>query len=738
MTMEKLQEGPQPAAGAMNRLEGLFRPKNLAVVGASETSHYASSIMQNLLRFGYPAQCIFPVNPKYPAIYGNRCYPRVSDIPGDLDLAVIVVGRDHVLPVLEESIAKKVKAALIVSTGFAESDERGRRLQSEVADLARRHSVALCGPNTLGYFSSEGGVALWSALLPKLLSPGPIGALFHSSGLLNLFLNVAAERCLGFRYAIACGNEADLGMADYLEAMLDDPGVKVIATLIETVRQPEKLRCLLDVARERGIPVVALRVGRSIKGSRAIASHTGNMATSGAAWQSLFRQKGVVSVDTMDQMIETAIAFSSHVRPQQPSSSGGVGIVTISGGDCSFLSDICERVDLALPEPSPETYRALSPYFAKERFHGNPLDVEDLHQVDESRFYDCLKAFSTEKAFDLVCCRLSLPKTPDERLKRLYARSASVVQETGKSVVFLSRASEPLDRSWFEFFSQLGVPFLMEYEKGLRAVREVLWLASRPRPSTTQVREFKPARPSIAGELKTLLATEKEAVLSFHATRRLLSAYEIPLAEESLAHSSGEAVRAARAMGFPVVMKVISPDLPHKTEIGALLANLANEAEVEEAYQTLEKRVRERAHEAKIEGILVQKMVQGIGEIIVGTSTDPQLGPVTLFGLGGIYTEILKEYSLRLPPLTTDDAREMIHEVKGSEILRGARGQASADIDAIVDILMKVSQLALDFGKELESIELNPLIALSNGNGALVVDTLLSRRISVSGNGEGR
>ncbi len=712
----------------MNRLQGLFYPKNIAVVGASENNHYSASIVQNLLAFGFPVEKIYPVNPKYKTIFGRPCYSRVSEVPEDLDLAVLVIRRDSILPILEESFAKKLKAVLMVSTGFGESDEQGRKLQAKIAEIVRRNSVALCGPNTLGFFSSQGGLALWSAPLPNHLRGGPIGAVFHSSGLLNLFLNMAADRCLGVRYAIACGNEADLDMVDYFAELLDDPEVKVIVTLIESIRRPEEFRNLLDLAREKEKPVVALRVGRSAKGSRAVVSHTGNLATSGAAWQALFRQKGVISVDNMDQMIETAVALVDNPCHHLANPSSGIGIVTISGGDCSFLSDICERAELELPDPTLQTYQALSPYFGKEKFNGNPLDIEDLHQLDESKFYGCLKAFIAEEHFDLVCCRLSLPKVPNERLKRLYTCSAAVAREGGKGIVFLSRASEHLDRSWFEFFSQLRVPFLLEYEKGLRAVRDLLWLATLPVPSSSRNVGTGPSRRADLTQLKSLILREKKEGLNHQESRQVLSAYGIPLAKEALTQSASEAVAAAKTIGFPVAMKVISPDLPHKTEIGALLMNLPGEREVEEGFDLLNQRIQQAAPKAYNEGILVQKMISGVAEIIVGTITDRQLGPVALFGLGGIYTEILKDFSLRLPPLSSYDAWEMIREVRGKEVLRGVRGQPRADIQSVIDILLKISQLASDLRDELEAVELNPLIVLPEGQGAVVVDTLLRRR----------
>ena len=710
------------------RLQGLLHPSRIAIVGASERNHYSASLIQNLQRFNFPSENLFLVNPRYKTLLGRPCYPRLTAIPSDVDLAVLAIPSGNTLQVLQESAEKKIKAALLVASGFGEFNEKGLKLQEEISEIADRHSISICGPNTLGFLSTQGGVALWSSPLPKQLQAGSIGAVFHSSGLLNLFFNTASDRCVGFRYAIAAGNEADLGLTDYLAWMIEDPEVKVVVTLIESVKKPEEMMALLDLAREKGKPVVALRVGRSAKGSRAIVSHTGNLATSGLAWQALFRQKGVISVDNMDQMLETAIALVENPYRRLARTPRGVGIVTISGGDCSFLSDICERVNLGLPDPSTKTYQALTPYFGKVKFNGNPLDIENLHQADESKFYDCLKVFLAEETFDLVCCRLNLPKIPNERLKGLYTRCAAVAQESGKGIIFLSRASEHLDRSWFEFFSGLRVPFLLEYEKSLRAVRDLLWWSTRQNSSsTTQVGQG-PTNKANSAQLRSLVLAAKNEGLNHHESRQVLTAYGIPLAEEVLTQSPSDALQAAKTIGFPVVMKVISPDLPHKTEAGAVLTNIQTGQEVEAGFRELQQRIKQKVPGAAIEGILVQKMVSGIAEVIVGTNYDWQLGPVVLFGLGGIYAEILKDVSLRVPPLSSHDAWEMMGEVKGSELLRGARGKPKADQQAAVDIILKVSQMASDLREELETVELNPLIVLPEGQGAVAVDTLLRRR----------
>ncbi len=715
---------PEPAGS----LQSLLHPNCIAIVGASERNHYSAALLQNLQRFNFPAENLFLVNPRYETLLGRPCYSRLTDIPTAVDLAVLAIPPGATLKVLEDSIEKKIKALLLVATGFGEFDEKGLKLQEEIAEIANQHSISICGPNTLGFFSGQGGAALWTSPLPNQLQLGSIGAVFHSSGLLNLLFNTAADRCLGFRYAIAAGNEMGLGLTDYLAWMIHDPEVRVIVTLIESVKKPDEMIALLDQARDKGKPIVALRVGRSAKGSRAIVSHTGNLATSGAAWQALFKQKGVISVDNMDQMLETTMVLAHNPCGTLEGPPKGVGIVTISGGDCSFLSDIGERVGMGLPDPSPKTYQELTPYFGKAKFNGNPLDIEDLHQTDESKFYDCLRVFSAEEAFNLVCCRLSLPKISNERLKGLYSRCVAVAKEKGKGIVFLSRASENLDRSWFEFFSEMKVPFLLEYEKSLRAVKDLLWwsgdqgaarASSASQGSTVKVNPV---------QLKSLVAAAKSETLSHLESRQLFSAYEIPLAKEVLTQSPSDALEAAMTIGFPVVMKVISTDVPHKTEVGALLTNIRSGQEVEAGFQELSQKIKHNVPGAAIEGILVQKMVSGTAEVIVGTNYDWQLGPVILFGLGGIYAEILKDVSLRLPPISHRDAWEMLDEVKGNELLRGARGKPRADQQAVVDIILKVSQMASDLREELETVELNPLVVLPEGQGAVAVDTLLRKK----------
>ena len=703
-------------------LEALLKPRNIALIGASERAPHAAALMRNLFRFGFPKENIYPVNPRYEQLFDLPCYPSVGAVPGDVDLAVIAIPRDGTVAVLEECAAKGVRAALTVATGFGEFDETGRGYQAELVRIVRESGMALAGPNTLGYLALESGAALWSSPLPELLTTGPVSAVFSSAGLLNLFLNTAADRCLGFRYAIAPGNQVGAGFTDYLRAAVDDDGTRVIVAVIESMSRPEEMAELLDLAREREKVVVALRLGRSQKGGRAVTSHSGNMATSGAVWDGLFRQKGVIPVDNLDQMLEVTALAVETPEPYRLPDSGGVGIVTISGGDCSFLADICERNDVDLPEPSGATYEALRSYFDKESFNGNPLDIEELHWANRAGYLECLETFMADDNFAVVCCRLNLPKSPSDRLTQLYRESAAALRRGGKPFLFLSRASEQLDRSWFEFFNELGVPLLLEYEKSLCAVRDVLALSRRRADAASGHAVASTGDPAAAEALRGLLAGGDAS----HGTvRRLLRAYDIAMAPECLAGSRDEAVEAAGEMGFPVALKVESADLPHKTEAGGVRLDLATGDEVARAYDRLLEEVGKKAPGARIDGVLVQKMVQGAAEVIIGTSRTPDLGICLAFGLGGIYTEVLKDVAFRLPPLGLADAHDMIREIRTYPLLTGARGRPRADVAALADAIVALSRLALDFRDEVDEIEFNPLMVLPEGQGVLAVDTLV-------------
>ena len=704
-------------------LTPLLAPRSLAIIGASERGHYPASIHKNLLQSGFSMDFVYPVNPRQQQVFGMNCYPTVKDIPGPVDLGIIVVPHAFVSTVARECAEKGVRALSVISNGFAEIGAEGKKRQDELAAIARSNGMLLLGPNTLGYMCPRSKAHLWTSPLPKEFRHGSLAAIFHSSGMLNLIVQMGTQRGLGFSVGIAPGNEAGLNLSDYLAWAVNDPETKVIATVIESIRNPQAFRVLLDRANELRKPIVALRLGKSPRAKRSIASHTGSLASSGEAWDAFFEQKGVIGVNNLDEVLEAAAFLVTADLARLKSHS--VGLITISGGDCSLLSDICDRNGLILPDLDPAARAVIANELGKDSFLGNPLDVEDLLTSKPDGFYRSLEAFAQSPNFSVIGCRLNIPEKLSDRLREGYQAVTDTVRKNGKQLVLFSRASEQLSSEWFEFFGSLKVPFLLEYEKGLRSIRKAVTMTQawedkdrdrdrEQRVADNKVKERLSQRPG--GSLTT-----KEIIALFEH-------YAIPFVTTKLAQTPGEAVQLAGAMGFPVVLKIASVDIAHRSDIGAVKANVKTPEEIEAAYDEIMKRAQAAKPDADIEGIIVQPMVRGVAEVILGVSRDPQLGPVILLGTGGIFVEILRDAVLRFPPLSLPQCRAMIDGLRGKKLLQGARGNPPGDIEALAAAIHALAQLAVDLQDEVEEIDLNPVIVLPEGQGVLAVDGLVVAR----------
>lgn len=703
-------------------LSPLIAPRTVAIIGASERGHYACSIFNNLALSGFPRESVYPVNPKRREIFGLPCYPSVKEIPAPVDLAVIAVPRFLVLSAAQECGEKGVRAISVISTGFAEAGEEGKRYQEELRAVSRAFDLLLLGPNTLGHVSPRSGALLWGTSLPATLASGGLAAIFQSSGMLNLFFIMASQRGLGFSLGVAPGNEAGLNSSDYLSWAIEDPDTRVIALVIESVREPQRFRRMLERAWELRKTILAIRLGRSPKARRAITSHTGSLATSGEAWDALFEQKGVVGLHNLDDLLEAAVFFTSADLGRIQGNS--LGLITISGGDCSLLSDICDRVGLNLPDLGGQSRAIIAEELKKNSFLGNPLDVEDLLQSSPEGFCRSLKAFTEYPAFGLIGCRLNLPDKPNDRMRQSYRRVSEIVSAAGKQPVFFSRASEQLDQEWFDLFSSLKVPFLLEYEKGLRTTRKAVALAEKRNRRLESRDEFPVEKRPDREPMRRILAKRNDGSLPTRETVLLFSEYGIPFVRTELASSSKEALELAAAVGYPVIVKVSSVDIPHRSDIGAVKIGLMNAREVEAAYESVLRRCREVRPEAKIDGVIIQPMIQGLGEMILGVSRDSQLGPVILLGVGGIFVEVLKDAVLRVPPLDLAGCHEMIDALRGKGLIMGARGRPRGDLEALAKVILSLSRLALDL-EQVDEVDLNPVIVRPEGEGVVAVDGLV-------------
>jgi len=700
-------------------LAPLFEADRLAIIGASERNHYAVNIFKNLQNMGFDQSQIVPINPGRAEVFGLKAYPSIADVPGEVALAVIAVNNKAVVSVVEETGRKGVKAGVIFADGFAEGGEAGKKLQQDLTAAAKAANLKLLGPNCMGFVSMRAKLGIWGGELPKSLRAGNIGCIFQSSGMMNLLMMAGAKRGLGFHVCASGGNEIVLNSGDYLAYQAECPEIDVIATYFEAApKEPERFAVALDRAIENGKSVLVLRAGKTERARRNVIAHTGQLAGSAAAWDSFFEQHGAIIVNDLDDLIDTVALFAgAKIRPDKHER--GVGLITISGGDCTLLSDIADQEGIAVPDLSPATQQVLVESLDKPTLLGNPLDVEDLQRINPQAFDRCLEKFFQEPAIDMLGVRLNLPETITPSAEKLYTQISDLSKSNDKRVFILTRASEPPAVVWYDKLNSLGLAFTGDYRKSLRAMSRL-----RKNERDRAIGRFAPvsrfgARPG--------RARLEPGVLSYNATGKLLQAYGIPLARSIMAQSASESINAAEKLGYPCVLKVASVDIPHKTELGALRLGLESSEAVQKAYREMLANVRAKKPAANIEGVLVQKQLKGV-ECLLGISRDDQIGPTLVMGLGGVFVEILADIVIRIPPISAAEARHALERLKGAKIFSGVRGAAPADIDALADLAARLSWLAYDYRDEIAELDLNPIVVLPNGEGASAVDALIVAR----------
>ena len=700
-------------------LAPLFEADRLAIIGASERNHYAVNIFKNLQNMGFDPAKIIPINPGRAEVFGLKAYPSIGDVPGEIPLAVIAVNNKAVVSVVEEAGKKNVKAGVIFADGFAEGGEAGKQLQQALTEAANATNLKLLGPNCMGFVAVRAKLGIWGGELPKSLRAGNVGCIFQSSGMMNLLMNAGAKRGLGFHVCASGGNEIVLNSADYLAYQAECPEIDVIATYFEAApKEPERFADALDRAIANGKSVLVLRAGKTERAKRNVIAHTGQLAGSAAAWDAFFEQHGAIIVNDLDDLIDTTALFAgAKVRPDNHER--GVGLITISGGDCTLLCDIADQEGVPVPELSSETQQVLIESLDKPTLLGNPLDVEDLQRINPEAFDGCLEKFFQEPAIDMLGVRLNLPETITPLSEKLYQKIADLSRSNDKRVFVLTRATEPPAQVWFDKLNSLGLTFTGDYRKSLRAMSRL-----RRNECDRAVERFLPEIRSSAVPPRRQLTS---GILSYEATDRLLQAYGIPLAPAVMAQSAGEVVAAAEKLGYPCVLKVESVDIPHKTEFGALRLGLDNRDAVEKAYEEMIASIRTRKPDARIEGVLVQKQIKGV-ECLLGIARDEQLGPTLVMGLGGVFVEILADVAIRIPPISVAEARRALESLKGAKVFAGARGAPPADIDALADMAVRLSWLAHDLRDDIAELDLNPVVVLPKGQGAFVVDALLVAR----------
>jgi len=704
-------------------LKNFFKPASVAIIGASkDISTINGKPLHYLKKHGY-AGTIYPVNPKYEEVGGCLCYPSLEDIPGAVDLALIAVNYRLVPAMLEQCVKKGVRFATIFSSGFAEAGEEGRRMQGQLSEFASETGLRICGPNCQGGVDlhSNTAAAFSAALDTTPFKPGSIGFVTQSGALGFSIFNLAQENGIGFSYVISTGNEVDLNCMDYIDFMIDDPNTKTIFLYLEGIRNGRKFVKMAHRALEKGKPLVVLKVGTSEIGSRAAASHTAALTGSDAVFDAFFQQKGIIRVDSIEGFIDFGkIVSSASVMPK----GNRLGVVSISGGGGVLCADAAEECGIKMAGLQIETVEKIKKEIPPFGSPLNPVDITAQAINTAEGFSNVIQAMLTDSGVDaLVVVITMIVGEPGLRMARDLA---GISAGSKKPIIVAWTAGEQLMGEQFEILRKSGVPY---YQSPVRAVRALAKLMnyhdSLPEKSAGGRLAKSSTKNGIIPSLAMKILKKAETVLTEHQSKELLGSFGIASGLEEPAHTEKEALLAAEKIGFPVAMKIDSPDILHKTEAGGICLDVQDGNQLVKEYGNILQNASQYNPDVRINGVLIQEMIPPGVEVIIGVNRDVQFGSVIMFGLGGIFVELLKDVSLRIAPVNEKEAMAMIREIHGFKMLTGVRGGARGDIKALAKTIERVSSLAMALGPRLKELDINPLIVLPDGQGVKVADALV-------------
>ncbi|HEX9680453.1 MAG TPA: acetate--CoA ligase family protein [Anaerolineales bacterium] len=690
----------------------LFAPRSVAVVGAStRPDTVGRAVFSNILLHGFTG-VVYPVNPKTGSILGVKAYPSVLEIPDAVELAVIVVPSGSIPQVLEECGRKGITAAVIISAGFREIGAEGAKREEVVVETARRFGIALIGPNCLGIINTDPQVQLNASFARTIPLPGNIALISQSGAVGVAALEYARAERIGLSKFASVGNKADINENDLLAFLGADPLTDVILLYLEDLSDPTGfVQLAQEISRQK--PILAVKSGRTVEGARAASSHTGALAGSDEAYDSLFAQCGVLRVESLEELFEFAEAFAMQPLPQ----GNRVAIVTNAGGPGIMATDASVRQGLALAPLADATRATLREKLPPAAPIDNPVDV--LGDAGADRYAVALEAVLADPAVDgviLVCT----PQLMTD-LKAIAATAAAIAPRHRKPTLLCLMATGNVMEDVLAIVTAARLPHYQFPEDAARALAAMARYARGVHRPRAPVKTFSDVDREAVARILARVRQENRHFLPEPEAYAVLQAYRFPVLPFHWARDEADAVQAAEAIGYPVVVKIVSPDILHKIDVGGVRLNLANSEAVRRAYGEMMAAVRGARPEARIDGVLVQKMVRGGKETILGMKRDPHFGPLLLFGLGGTYVEIFRDVAVRIAPITASDALQMFQELRSLPILSGYRGEPPADIDAITECLQRLSQLALDF-PVVHELDMNPLVVFEKGKGAGVID----------------
>ena len=695
----------------LSALDAIFKPRSIAVIGATRRrGSIGREILANLLGSEFNGK-VFPVNPKEEVLHSIKCYPKVTAIPDHVDLAVIVVPATQVVDVAIECGVKGVKGLVVITAGFREVGPRGTDMEHKLLEVVRKYGMRMIGPNCMGVINThpEFSMNATFASVPPL--PGKIGFMSQSGALGEAILAHARRLRLGFSMFASMGNKADVSGNDLLRYWEDDPDTQLILLYLESLGNPRRFT---QIARQisRKKPILAVKSGRTAAGARAVSSHTGAMLLSGdAATEALFEQCGVLRVSTIEELFDLALAFSTQTAPH----GRRVAILTNAGGPGILATDACVALGLQIAEFSPETKAKLRSHLLPESSVENPVDLLPAGGPDEYRF--ALETILQDPRVDSVLVIHVMPIMINA--EEVAHRITETSRGCGKPVLGVFMGSQERLLAVSEVFHH-RVPMYTFPESAAKALAALTRYSELRDQPAGAFAEF-PREKERAAEIFAKAQSEGRDWLSQEESLAVLEAYGIPTARAELAGSLDEAIAAARRIGFPVVLKIEASGLVHKSDIGGVARNVPDEPMLRARYAELEARGRALGDGSRFRGILVQQLVSGGRETILGVAQDPSFGPLVMFGLGGVLAEAMQDVVFKVHPLTDLDAEEMVRQVRGQKLLDGFRGEPPVDRRFLAEAITRLSMLVGDFD-QIAEMDVNPFLARPEGERSCALD----------------
>ena len=685
-------------------------PKSIAIIGASDKRGSVGRTITSNIMNGFKGT-VYPISPTRPTVFYKKAYKSVLDVPKPIDLAVIVIKNTIVPIVLEECGKKKIKGAIVITAGFKEVDEEGKKLEQQLKDIAKKYNIKIIGPNCLGVMNLDPKTMMNSTFLKITPKSGEIALVSQSGAICAALCEDASAQGIGFSAVISMGNKADTDEIDVLKILANHKQTKVIVMYLEDMGDGQEfLKVSKNITKKFKKPIFVLKSGRSTAGAKAAMSHTGALMGSDKIYDALLRQSGAIRVDSMEELFDYATAFSKQPLPLK----GDFVIVSNAGGPAIITTDACEKYGIKMADITsirPKIDAVIPPWGSSR----NPVDI--VGDADFNRFDNVLNEVLSHKNVGSVITMCTPSGTLDyDKLAEVVVKHSKKYKKT--MLASLMGLDEGVENR--RILSEGGVPYYTYAEGAIRTLAAMLrfadWIKSPP-GKITKLNVNKAKAKKVFDKVKK----EKRPNLLEEEGQEILRAYGFPLPQSSLAKNENEAVKIAKKIGHPVVMKIASPQIIHKSDAGGVKVNLTNDNEVKVAFKEIVKNAKKYNKKAEIKGVLIVEMVKGGKEMIIGSKLEPGFGPVIMLGMGGIYVEVLKDVTFRLAPVTDREANDMISSIKTKKILEGVRGEKPSDIKKLSECIQRLSQLVTDF-KEIKELDMNPVLVMEKGKGCKILD----------------